>query len=190
MNKVKLNNFSNDWYKPGNKITIILWYIAQFLFFKTEVPYPSKLKAVILRLFGAKIGKNVNIKPNVSIKYPWFLEIGNNVWLGENSWLDNLGTISIGDNVCISQGAYLFNGNHNYKKENFALLLKEIILEEGAWIGAKSVVCPGVICKSHSILAAGSVATTNLEPYKIYQGNPAIYKRTRKIEDPSSELTS
>src|SRR5439155_25960134 len=111
---------------------------------------------------------------NVNIKYPCRLQIGNYVWIGEQVWIDNLGDVLIEDNVCISQGAMLLCGNHNYKKSAFDLMTGDITLRQGTWIGAKSVVCPGVIVGSHAILNVGSVATKNLEDYTIYQGNPAI----------------
>ena len=91
--------------------------------------------------------------------------------------------MKIGDNVCLSQGAMLLCGNHNYKKVEFDLVVREINLEEGVWIGAHSVVCPGVSCKSHSILAVNSVAVQTLEPYTIYQGNPAKELRKREFKD-------
>ncbi|PRY88362.1 WcaF family extracellular polysaccharide biosynthesis acetyltransferase [Mongoliibacter ruber] len=181
MNKISLIKFDNSFYKPGSKVKILLWYLVNMFFFKSSFIFPSKFKTRILRIFGASVGKNVLIKPNVNIKYPWFLEIGDNVWIGEQVWIDNLAMVSISDNVCISQGAMLLCGNHNYKKETFDLIIGEILLEEGVWIGAKAVVCPGVKCFSHSILTVGSVATTNLNPYSIYQGNPALKIRERKI---------
>jgi putative colanic acid biosynthesis acetyltransferase WcaF len=76
----------------------------------------------------------------------------------------------------------LLTGNHNYKKERFDLMLKEIVLENGVWIGAQCLVCPGVTCNSHSVLAAKSVATKNLDAYTIYQGNPAVAVKERVIE--------
>ena len=54
----------------------------------------SGFKRFLLRLFGAKIGKGVVIKPCVNIKYPWKLRIGNYVWIGENVWIDNLDTVT------------------------------------------------------------------------------------------------
>ena len=102
--------------------------------------------------------------------------------IGENVWIDNLTEVRIGNNVCISQGAMLLSGNHDYKKTSFDLKIKKIILEDGCWIGAKSIVCPGITCKSHSILSVGSVANTDLEEYGIYQGVPAIQVRKRVIE--------
>jgi len=182
MKKVDLRKFSNTWYKPGSAARRGLWYAANAVFFKTSLPYPGKLKIFLLSLFGASIGKNITIKPSVNIKYPWFLEIGDNVWLGEGVWIDSLGKVKIGNNVCISQGAYISTGNHNYKRSTFDLMIEEVIIEPGAWIGARAVVCGGVRCGSHSVLVAGSIATSDLEPYKIYQGNPAAYKGDRVIE--------
>jgi putative colanic acid biosynthesis acetyltransferase WcaF len=125
------------------------------------------------------VGEKVVIKPGVNIKYPWFLTIGNHCWIGENVWIDNLAAVKIGNHVCISQGALLLTGNHDYKKTDFKLITGEIILEDGVWIGANAMVCPAVTLASHAVLAAGSVATSNLAAYGIYQGNPAVKKKER-----------
>jgi putative colanic acid biosynthesis acetyltransferase WcaF len=142
-----------------------------------------KIKKIILKIFGAKIGLGLIIKPSVHIKYPWLLEIGDHCWLGENIWIDNLVKVKIGNHVCISQGAMLLTGNHDYNKSTFDLITGKILLEDGVWIGAKSIVCPGVTCHSHSILNVGSLATKNLEEFSIYQGNPAILKKRRMSVD-------
>lgn len=181
MNQVKLDKYNNNSYQPGSKFKKTLWYFVNMVVFKTMFPFPSIFKVKILRLFGTKIGAGIVIKPNVNIKYPWFLTIGDNCWIGEDVWIDNLAQVTIGDNVCISQGAHLLTGSHDHKKESFDLITKEIVLKDGVWIGAKSIVCSGVICKSHSILTVGSVGTEDLEAYSIYQGNPATWKRKREI---------
>lgn len=177
-----LSKFDNSWYSPlASSLKIIGWYFANIFFLINPFNPLSSVKVFLLRLFGAKVGKGVIIKPSVNIKYPWLLEIGNHVWIGEHVWIDNLVKVSIEDNVCISQGAMLLTGSHNYKKSAFDLITGEITLEAGSWVGAKSVVCPGVRLYSHSVLAVGSVATKDLEAYTIYQGNPAVKKRQRVI---------
>lgn len=176
-----LSKFNNDWYNPGNKLKLFTWFLANSLVINNYLPIPVFFKIFILRIFGAKIGSNVMIKPKVNIKYPWFLEIGNNVWIGETAWIDNFVKVVIEDNACVSQGALLLTGNHNYKKSTFDLMPNEIHIEKGAWIGAKSIVCGGVRCMSHSVLTVNSVATKNLKPYTIYQGNPAVEVRERVI---------
>lgn len=182
MKKVNLDKFENSCYKPGSKIKILVWYFVNIFLFKTMFHIPSSIKAKILRFFGAKVGIGVVIKPNVSIKYPWFLEIGDYSWIGENVWIDNLAFVSIGKNCILSQGSFLLTGSHDYTLETFDLITKKIVLEEGSWVGAKAIVCPGITLKSHSVLAVGSTATEDLEAYSIYQGNPAIKKRERIIK--------
>ena len=110
-----------------------------------------------MRLFGAKIGSNVTIKPGVNVKYPWKLKVGNNCWIGENVWIDNLDEVTLADNVCISQGAFLLCGNHNFKSSSFDLMLGPITIESGAWLGAKSIVCPGVTVASHAYFIGGFI---------------------------------
>jgi putative colanic acid biosynthesis acetyltransferase WcaF len=136
----------------------------------------------MLRAFGAKVGRKVVIKPRVTIMFPWKLALGDNVWLGEECWLLNLDRITIGNNVCISQRAFLCTGNHDYKSQRFDLILKPIEVEDGAWIGACAWVGPGVCIGSHAVLTAGSVAAKDLEPFGIYTGNPAAFVRTRVIK--------
>lgn len=181
MLKSNLSAFNNSWYTPGgNPLKRLLWYFANAAFLNSSFPF-SGIKVFLLRLFGAKIGSGVVIKPHVNIKYPWRLTVGDAVWIGEYVWIDNLANVTIGNNVCLSQGAFLLCGNHNYKKVAFDLMVADIVLEDGVWIGAKSTVCPGITCSSHSILSVGSVATADLEPYGIYQGNPAVKIRQRSI---------
>lgn len=182
MKTVTLSKFTNIGYKPGFLLKRTLWYLTKVLFFVSPIVYPHGFKSFLLRLFGAKVGKRLVIRPSVNIKYPWFLEIGDSVWIGQDVWIDNPSMIKISSNVCISQGAYLVTGSHDYKSADFKLILKDIIISDGVWIGAKAIVCPGVKCESHSVLTAGSVATGDLEAYKIYQGNPAVYKRDRVIQ--------
>jgi putative colanic acid biosynthesis acetyltransferase WcaF len=179
--QVDLSKFNNNWYNPGASIfKKQLWYVINICLIKNRFFPFSGIKVSVLRLFGAKIGKGVVLKPSVNIKYPWLLEIGNFSWIGEGVWIDNLAKIVIGSNVCISQGALLLCGNHNYKKETFDLIIGQIILEDGVRIGAKSIVCNGVICKTHSVLTVNSVATKDLEQYTVNTGNPAVVIRYRK----------
>lgn len=176
--------YNNDWYKKqigASKGKQLLWFLVNGLFFINPLNPSSGLKKGLLRAFGAKIGRGVILKPGINIKYPWKLNVGDHAWIGEKAWIDNLAPVRIGRNVCLSQGAMLLTGNHDYTSSGFDLIVKDIILEDGVWIGARAVVCPGVICGSHAVLNAGSVATRSLEAYKIYQGNPAGFVRERKI---------
>ncbi|MBU2649739.1 MAG: WcaF family extracellular polysaccharide biosynthesis acetyltransferase [Bacteroidetes bacterium] len=183
MEKVDLSVYTPGDYKPGAGILKrVLWFITNALFFQCPLSTLSTFKCFLLRMFGAKVGKGVVIKPSVNIKYPWKLQIGDHVWIGEKAWIDNLDEVVIGSHCCISQGAMLLCGNHNYRKKTFDLMTGRITLEDGVWIGAFSIVSPGVTCGTHSVLAVNSVASNDLEPYYIYRGNPAIKTRERKIQ--------
>lgn len=182
MNKVDFSVYDNSWYNPGgSSLKRVLWYFANILFLMNPLNPISSVKVTLLRCFGAKIGKGVVIKPSVNIKYPWNLLIGDYTWIGENVWIDSLVQVTIGSNVCVSQGAMLLCGNHNYKKSTFDLMVGKIVLEDGCWVGAQSVVCPGVTLHSHAVLGVASVANKNLDAYTIYQGNPAQMVRKRII---------
>ncbi|MBS3915951.1 MAG: WcaF family extracellular polysaccharide biosynthesis acetyltransferase [Bacteroidetes bacterium] len=176
-----LQAFDNSWYHPGRGVFArSLWFVFEVIL-ESWLP-GSMWRRMLLNAFGAEIGKRVVIKPRVRIKYPWRLTIGENSWIGEGVWIDNLGDVNIGANCCLSQGAMLLCGNHNYKKSGFDLMVGDITLEEGVWIGARALVCPGIHCGSHSILYAQSTATKNLEARKIYSGNPAQFVREREME--------
>jgi putative colanic acid biosynthesis acetyltransferase WcaF len=178
--QTRLDLYDNSWYKPGgSSLKRLLWYFVNQLFFRSGYFPVNGLKCNLLRAFGARVGKGVVIKPCVNIKYPWRLEIGDFVWIGEDVWIDNLADVKIGNHVCLSQGSMLLCGNHNYKNPGFDLMVGEIVLEEGVWIAARALVGPGVRAHQHAMLAAGSVAAKNLEAQTIYRGNPAIAIKKR-----------
>lgn len=174
-------DFDKKGFKSGaSTFKMICWYFTSIIFFRSGlIPFSSVL-VFILKLYGAKIGKGVRIKPFIYIYYPWRLTIGAHSWIAECR-IENLDDVIIGENVCISQQAMLLTGNHDYKKVSFDLITKAITIQNGAWIGAKAIVCPGVTVASHAVLTVGSVATKDLSAYSIYQGNPATFIKERKI---------
>ena len=182
MQKTDLSSFNNSCYQPGaGAVKRLLWYITNQLFFKSGLLLPYAWKNAVLRAFGAQVSEGVVIKPHVNIKYPWNLAIGKHAWIGEGVWIDNLGKVVIGANACLSQGALILSGNHDFKASSFDLIVKEITIEEGAWIGAKAVVTQGVTIGSHAVLTVGSVASSDLKPYTINRGNPAVMIKERVI---------
>ncbi|MFV0539159.1 MAG: WcaF family extracellular polysaccharide biosynthesis acetyltransferase [Dysgonomonas sp.] len=151
----------------------ILWYFIKVFFFLSAIPYPNSLKSLLLRLFGARVGKGVIIKPRVNIHMPWKLIIGNHVWIGEEVFILNFEPLIIGDNVCVSQRAFLCGGNHNYKDPSMPYRNGPITLEDGCWIGASCFVSPDVTVGVDCVVTACSVVRNTLPPNTICDGNPA-----------------
>jgi putative colanic acid biosynthesis acetyltransferase WcaF len=179
---VDLSKFSTHGFDRGaSAMKELLWLMVSLILFRLCPFKLSALKCRVLKLFAARVGRGVVIKPAVKITFPWKLDLGDHVWLGEECWLLNLAPITIKDNSCISQRAFLCTGNHNFKSPTFDLITKPIQLEPGAWIGANAFVGPGVTVGTQAVLTAGSVATKDLQAYGIYQGNPAILVQQRQI---------
>ena len=97
-----LSKFNNKSYNPGSILRRFLWYFVNIIFFKSSIFPFNFIKVFFLKLFGARVGKGVIVKPNVNIKYPWKLNIGNYVWIGENVWIDNLDDVIISSTIILA----------------------------------------------------------------------------------------
>lgn len=181
MKRVDLATFDARAFDRGRPAIIeAIWILVQALLVSSWLP-GSWHRSVLLRLFGAKIGRGVRIKPGVRVKFPWRLSIGNDCWIGENVWIDNLADVTMGSNCCISQGAYLCTGNHDWSKGSFDLKVGPIVIADAAWIAARATVAPGVSIDEGAVLGIGSVALKSLEGWKIYSGNPATAVKDRNL---------
>ena len=180
---INLSQPDNTAYHKGRSLFWQLpWYLAGLPLLRAYCLPVSAIKADLLRLFGARIGKAPYIKPGVKVKFPWHLTIGDYCWIGEDAWIDNLAPVTIGSHVCISQGAYLCTGNHDWTTPNMRLFTRPITLRDGCWVGAKCVVCPGVTLGEGAVLAAGSVAATDIPPFQVWAGNPARFVKLRQLK--------
>jgi putative colanic acid biosynthesis acetyltransferase WcaF len=167
------------WYKGRPWFTIALWHFVGAPILRSSWLPVSSVKSAVLRAFGARVGKGVYVKPGIHVKFPWYLTVGDNCWLGEKAWIDNLAPVTIGSHVCVSQGAYLCTGNHDWSSRNMKLFCKPISLEDGSWVGAHSIVGPGTVIGVGAIVTAGSVVAKNVPAGEIWSGNPACYVRSR-----------
>lgn len=179
---MQLNKYSAGSFLRGKSAFVeVVWLVCDVLLVRSWLP-GSTHRRLLLRLFGARIGRGVVIKPRVQVKFPWRLSIGDHSWIGEGVWLDNLADISIGAHCCISQGAYLCTGNHDWSSSEFKLITAPITLEDRVWISAKAVVGPGVVARHGVVLSLGSVASGELESGWVYRGVPAVKLRQRDGE--------
>lgn len=178
-----LSSYKKDPHVRGaGTLKVVLWIICSAIVFRTSWFHCPPLKKLLLRLFGAKLGRELVIKPSVNIKHPWKLVVGDHAWIGENVWLDNLDSIVIGDHVCLSQGATLITGNHDYSRSTFDLRTDTIVIEDGVWVGACAKVAPGVTLGTHCVVSMGAVILSDCESYGIYKGNPGVKHGERKIQ--------
>lgn len=189
MVQVSLRDYDNSWYHPGRPLAWrAAWLFLGLPLLRASWLTSSSLRVKLLRFFGARIGLRVVIKPGVTIKYPWHLIVSDDSWIGENCWIDNLTTVQLDSNSCLSQGAYLCTGNHDWGDPSFGLKLSPIRLKDGAWAGAKCILTPGTTLGEGAIAAAGSVVTGQIPDYQIYAGNPAVFVKHRVIRESSLPL--
>jgi len=135
----------------------------------------------LLRLFGARIGTNVQIFPSVLVSIPWNLSIGEGSGIGDRVILYALGPITLGKSVTISQGAHLCAGTHDWSRPDRPLLKLPITIGDNSWICADAFVGPGVTVGASSILGARAVAMKDIAPGVVAVGNPARPARQKKI---------
>lgn len=186
---MQLDTFSNSGFDRGaSRLKEVCWVLASIVF-SSWLP-GSGWRASVLRLFGASVGKGVVIKPLVRVKFPWRLSLGDHTWLGESSWIDNLADVVIEGNACVSQGAYICTGSHDWTSRSFDLIVRSVHIGAHSWIGACGQVAPGARIGEGAVLTLGSVATGTLEPWTIYAGNPARAVRARPRSDAAALLAT
>jgi putative colanic acid biosynthesis acetyltransferase WcaF len=134
---------------------------------------------MILRLFGARIGKGVHVYPATSIWAPWNLSLEENVGVADRVILYSQAQIVVGKNTVISQGSHICTGTHDYKSRNFELIAKEIIIGKDVWLAAESFVGPGVVIGDNAVVGARAVVTKSIEGGWVYAGNPCRKIRPR-----------
>jgi putative colanic acid biosynthesis acetyltransferase WcaF len=186
MSTIRLDKFHNKpWNRGSSLIVELIWVLVSTILVSSWIP-GSIHRRILLRLFGARVGRGVIIKPGLRVKFPWRLEVGDHSWIGEDAWIDNLAPVKIGSNACISQGAYLCTGSHDWSSPTFDLIVKPITIGDGAWAAAKSIVGPGVTVGEGAVLGLGSTTSKDLEPWCVYSGSPAefVRKRVLKTKEP------
>lgn len=171
--RYKLNKFKlPPNFRGRNAFVVQLWWFIDWLFFKPSPQVLYSWRVFLLRLFGAKIGKGVIIRPSVSITYPWKLKIRNYSWIGDYVVLYTLGEIEIGENSVISQKSYICTGSHDYQKEDFPIFAKKISIGNSCWLASDVFVGPGVtICDEVVVGSRSSIYKPIIEKGQ-YHGNP------------------
>ena len=171
----------------GEKIKRLLWSIVQATAYRGSFHTWSGWRAMLLRMFGARVGRKCMIRRTSRVYYPWKLSVGELTSLGDRVEIYNLGPVSIGARVTISQEAYICAGTHDYTKRSMPLLTPPVVIEDDVWICARAFVGPGITVGCGAVVAAGAVVVKDVPTWAMVGGNPAKFIREREYEDRASE---
>lgn len=169
-----------------NKVKRLIWNIFYWILFRPfNLVLFKEWRAILLRLFGAKIGKNANIYASVRIWAPWNLKVGEYSSLGPQVDCYNQGKIEIGSHTVISQKTYLCASSHDYSKPDFPLILKPIVIGNQVWVAADAFIAPGIRIEEGAVIGARAAVFKNVEKWSVVGGNPAVYIKDRNIKIPA-----
>ncbi len=165
-----------------NKVGRSLWYFVWLLLFRPTPKVFWKWRNLLLKVFGAKIGKGSKIHPSAKISEPWFLVLGDYVCVGPYVICYSSGGIEIQSYATISQYAYLCSASHDYTKHAMPLIMKPVKIEKQAWICADAFIGLGVTIGQGAVVGARAVVAKDVEPWNIVAGNPARFIKNRKVD--------
>ncbi len=158
----RLAGFTGAGYDKGRGVLWQATWLAVSGLVVTRWWCPLRIRLAILRFFGAQIATGVLIRHHVRIHWPWKLVVGADSWIGEEAWLLNLEPITIGRDVCISQGVLLCTGSHDRRSPTFEFDNAPISVEDGAWIATRATVLRGVTIGSGAVVGAVALVTRNV----------------------------
>jgi putative colanic acid biosynthesis acetyltransferase WcaF len=165
-----------------HKALRLCWQFCWWAFCAWTPPALSPVRVFFLRLFGASIGHHSDVRGDAQVWYPPNLTLGNHSLVGPEVNVYNMAPITIGDNVIISQRAFLCGGTHSTSEPTFPLITREIHIASHCWIAAEAFLAPGLRMGEGAVLGARGAAFKDLKPWTVYYGNPAIELRPRKTD--------
>jgi putative colanic acid biosynthesis acetyltransferase WcaF len=164
-----------------NKIGRVLWHITWLLVYRPSTRLFHGWRRLILRLFGARIGKGVHPYLSVRIWAPWNLEMGDQSCLGDHIDCYCVDKVRIGSHSTISPYSYLCTASHDYTDPAMPLITAPTVIGEGVWIAADVFVGPGVAIGDGVVIGARSCVFRNIEPWTVVAGNPAKFIKKREL---------
>lgn len=167
-----------------NRLLRAVWAVVYILLFRPSPWFLYSWRSMLLRLFGAQIGKGCHVYPSVKVWAPWNLTMGDYVGVANGVTIYCMDKISIGKYAVVSQGAHLCGGSHDYNSENFQLIAKPIVIGSCAWVCAEAFIHPGVVVPEGTVVGARAVVSKSLgEAWAVYAGNPCVKVGVRKHFD-------
>lgn len=179
-NRIRLDQYHQEGYSRGRSgWYVLLWWLVQGSLFRFSLHPMYKWRNFLLRLFGAHIGKGVQIRASAKFTYPWKVSIGDYSWIGDQVEFYSLDRIEIGEHCVISQRSYLCTGTHDISDPKFGLITKPVVVKDGAWVASDVFINPGITIGVMAVVAARSTVTRDVPANEIHAGTPAQFKKYR-----------
>ncbi|MDA8174374.1 MAG: WcaF family extracellular polysaccharide biosynthesis acetyltransferase [Nitrospiraceae bacterium] len=169
-------------YSFKEKVRMALWWGVEAVLFRPSLHKMHGWRRMLLKMFGAKLGKGSTVHAKARIWFPWNLEMGENSGIGFDALIYNLDKVIIGNFVTVSQRTHVNTGSHDYTDEDFRIITKPVKINSGAFIGADSYINMGVTIGAMSVIGARSVVTKDMPAGMVCVGHPCkpIKPRQRK----------
>ena len=165
----------------GNRLLRVLWMASWLLLARFTPPPLHNWRRLVLRVFGAKVGRGTRVHGSAMIWLPSHLELGDRVLIGPGVRLYNQGRICIGDYTVISQRAHLCASTHDIRDPDFQLVCRPVTIGIRCWVAAEAFVGPGVMMGDRAVLGARGAMFENARPDGVYGGNPAMFIKERGL---------
>ncbi len=164
------------WDAPAWKV--YAWGLVELLLVSSAWQVSSRVRRAALRAFGARIGEGVILRPRLRVRFPWKLEIGPRSWIGEDVWLHNQDTITIGADAVVSQGTFVTTGSHAHRRD-MALVTRPVRIEDGAWVTARCIVTGGSRVGVSALVTPGSVVSGEVPDGAVFGPDPSVVRGQR-----------
>lgn len=180
----------NDLFTPGDFrrgkpfLVELVWQFVKIWFFLSPWPWPSRFKAFLLRMFGAKVGRGLYLRPRVNIHFPWKLELGDYCWIGDRCEILNLEPVVFEDHVALAHDVYIAAASHNIKSKTMAYANAPIRIQRGTWVASRTVIGAGVTIGENCVIAAGSVVVKDVPRDSIVAPSPSVVIKKRELTQP------
>jgi putative colanic acid biosynthesis acetyltransferase WcaF len=179
---INQDTYTGSSFSLNNKLLRVLWNTAYIILFRYSPTPIHRWRSMILRCFGAKIGKGAHVYPKVKIWAPWNLTLGDQSGIGNGAIIYSQGHITIGNSVVISQGVHLCGGTHDYTLSGHPLVTKPIVIGDNVWIAAEAFIHPGVTIGTGAVVGARSVVNKDIPQWVVCAGNPCKILKIRVIK--------
>ena len=166
----------------GNRVFRVFWGLAWLLLARFTPPPLHAWRRLVLRVFGAEMGRGARVHASVRIWHPGNLSLGENTLIGPGAILYNQGAIRIGARTVVSQRAHICASTHDVHDREFQLQLRPVVIGDACWVAAEAFVGPGVTMANGSVLAARGTLFADTAEMTIYRGNPAEAVKQRRLQ--------